>query len=272
VPRAKPTLLAVIPGNPGDAVFYGDFVRALEAHGHEVTVASHLLLPGAPDGLLSYAVHQTEAITRYLAGSGRSPADVELVLVGHSVGAYLAYLIVARRLLPVSRVFLLCPFLARPSLSGRLILKVATSPRALAAGLLCWRLLPAGLQRRLVRAVGAGAHGEWVRAALASGQPLAWGAMAQAEASEIASRADASYLFDEPLFQDPQRFVPVLCRRDRWAPARWPGVPCTHGLTHAFVVDPAQCQLVAGLIHERLSAFTGEPEERGAGRVGPRTC
>src|SRR6476646_8506235 len=96
---ARSTLLAVIPGNPGDAIFYGHFVEALRAHGHEVTVASHLLLAGAPDSLLPYAAHQAEAITRYLGDTGRSSADVDLVLVGHSVGAYLAYLIVARGLL-----------------------------------------------------------------------------------------------------------------------------------------------------------------------------
>jgi pimeloyl-ACP methyl ester carboxylesterase len=245
-------LLAVIPGNPGDAVFYRDFVRALEAHGHEVTVASHLLLAEPPDSLLPYALHQVEAITRYLGATGRSAADVELVLVGHSVGAYLAHLIVARQLLPVARVFLLCPFLSRPAFSGRLILKLATSPRLLRACLRCWRALPGGVRRRLIAAAGVGAHGDWVEAALASGQPLAWGTMASAEAREIATRPDTAYLLDEPLFHDPQRCVPVLCRRDRWAPRRWPGIQPVDGIGHAFVVDPAQCRMVASLINEFL--------------------
>jgi pimeloyl-ACP methyl ester carboxylesterase len=252
VPGTKQTVLAVIPGNPGDAVFYGDFARALEAHGHEVTVTSHLLLAEPPDSLLPYAHHQVEAITRYLGATGRSPAAVELVLVGHSVGAYLAHLIVARRLLPVARVLLLCPFLSRPALSGRLILKLVTSPRLLRACLRCWRVVPRWLRRRLIAAAGAGAHGAWVEEALASEQPLAWGAMATAESREIATRPDASYLVDEPLFQDPHRCVPVLCHRDRWAPRRWPGVQPVDGIGHAFVVDPAQCRVVASLIHERL--------------------
>jgi pimeloyl-ACP methyl ester carboxylesterase len=250
--RDRSTLLAVIPGNPGDAVFYGDFVEALRAHGHEVTVASHLLLDEAPDSLVPYATHQAGAITRYLAGTGRSSAEVDLVLVGHSVGAYLAYLIVARGLLPVSRVFLLCPFLSRPALSGRLLLQLVTSPGLLRACLQSWRWLPRWLQRRLVAAAGAGPHGDWVLDALAAGQPLGWGTMAAAEAREIASRPDAAYLLEEPLFQDPERSIPVLCRRDRWAPRRWPGVPPIAGISHAFVVDPAQCRRVAQVIHERL--------------------
>jgi hypothetical protein len=255
VPRAaKPTVLAVIPGNPGDAVFYADFVRALQAHGHEVTVASHLLLAAPPDNLMRYAAHQVEAINRHLAAGGRVASDVELVLVGHSVGAYLAYLIVARGMLPVARVFMLCPFLSRPALSGRLILELVTSPRVLAAALWCWRAVPAWLQRRLVAAAGAGAHGEWVRAALESGHPRCWGAMATAEAREIAIRADAHYLLEEPLFQDPRRFVPVLSRGDRWAPRQWRADSYLDGVTHAFVVDKAQCRVVARIIAEHLAA------------------
>lgn len=260
-PAPKPTLLAVIPGNPGDAVFYREFAAALAEHGHEVTVASHLLLEAPPESLMPYALHHVEAITSHLAGSGRSLADVEVVLIGHSVGAYLAHLIVTRRLLPVARVFLLCPFLARPSLSGRLILWAVTS-RWLAVGLRGWRLLPRWLRRWLVAAAGAGGHGEWVLAALESEQPRAWGAMAAAESREIAARADASYLFDEPMFQDPSRFAALLCRRDRWAPRRFadpraPAALALDGVAHAFVVHPVQCRAVARLIHQRLAPVSG---------------
>jgi pimeloyl-ACP methyl ester carboxylesterase len=254
---AKQRLLVVIPGNPGDAIFYADFARALEAHGHEVMVASQLLLTAAPSNLSSYAVHQVEAVTRYLAGTGRSVADVEIALLGHSVGAYLAYLVVAQRLLPVSRVFMLFPFLARPALSARLILKLVTSPRIFAAFLRCWRALPARLQDRLIAAAGAGIHGEWVRAALGSPQAFACAVMATAEAAEIASRADTSYLDGEPLFQDPERCLALVCAGDRWAPRAWRGGrgPATRRLdaiSHAFVIDPAQCRVVAQVIHDRL--------------------
>jgi pimeloyl-ACP methyl ester carboxylesterase len=256
-PLARQTVLAVIPGNPGDAVFYRDFARALEAHGHEVTVTSHLLLAAPPESLLPYAVHQVEGITSYLARTGRSLDAVEVVLVGHSVGAYLSYLIVARRLLPVSRVFLLCPFLARPSLSGRLILKVVTASRLFAGFLRLWRALPGRLQRGLIAAAGAGPHGTWVQEALASRQPQGWATMAAAEVREIASRADASYVREEPLFRDRERVVSVLAPRDRWAPDRWaealaPGSR-VDGVSHAFVVHPEQCRTVARLIHDRLS-------------------
>jgi pimeloyl-ACP methyl ester carboxylesterase len=248
---AKQTVLAVLPGNPGDAVFYAEFVQALIEQGHEVTVASHLALPAAPASMVPYAAHQAESITGYLAGSGRSVEDVDLVLVGHSVGAYLAHLIVSRRLLPVARVFMLCPFLARPAWSGRLLLRAVTSRRLLAAGLRCWRALPKWLQRRLIAVAGAGAHGEWVREALAAEQPRAWAAMASAEAREIASRRDATYLLEEPLFQD-GRFVALGCRGDRWATPGTPGLRLVEGLSHAFVIDPEQCRTVARLIHAQL--------------------
>jgi pimeloyl-ACP methyl ester carboxylesterase len=254
VPVKRP-LLAVLPGNPGDAVFYGDFVRALESHGHEVTVTSHLATHDAQHGLLPYARHQAEAISRYLIATGRSVDDVDLVLVGHSVGAYLGYLLAARRLLPVARLFLIFPFLARPALSGRLLLKLLSSPGLVAVSLRLWRALPRWLQRRLIAGAGAGAHGAWVEAAMATEQPRAWVAMARAEAAEIASRPDASYLTDEPLLRDPDRVTCVLCPRDRWAPLR-PAPLDTEvvpGVSHAFVVDPAQCQVVARLIARRLT-------------------
>ena len=253
--EARPTLLVIIPGNPGDAAFYADFARALETPGHEVLVTSHLGLRAPPASLTPYAAHHVDAITAHLAGSGRSVADVEVVLLGHSVGAYLAYLIVAQRLLPVARVFMLCPFLTRPARAGRLLLQLVTSPRLYAGLLALWRVLPARLQRWLVNLAGAGAHGARVQAALDSPQPLAWAAMAGAEAAEIASRDEVSYLFEEPLFRDPRRFVALLARRDRWAPRAWSdprACLALDGLDHAFVVDPAQCQAVASAIHQRL--------------------
>jgi alpha-beta hydrolase superfamily lysophospholipase len=251
-------LLAVIPGNPGDAVFYGEFVRELQALGHEVTVASHLCLTEPPASLLPYARHQAAAITRHLAATGRTAGDVELVLLGHSVGAYLAYLIVAQGLLPVARVFLLFPFLARPAFSARLILKAVTSRRLFAAFLRLWRVVPRRIARRLIALAGAGVHGSWVEAALASSQALACAAMATTEAAEIAARADAAYLFDEPAFRDPQRVELLLGRRDRWAPQAWSNGQAPAGrrleeIDHAFVVDPDQCRAVAEAIHRRLS-------------------
>ena len=45
-----------------------------------IELTSDLTLLAPPDGLLPYAVHQVSAITRHLAGTGRSAADVELVL------------------------------------------------------------------------------------------------------------------------------------------------------------------------------------------------
>jgi pimeloyl-ACP methyl ester carboxylesterase len=248
---AKQTLLAVLPGNPGNAVFYAEFVRQLAELGHEVTVASHLALLDPPASLVPYAAHQAGAITSYLAGTGRSIEDVDLILVGHSVGAYLAYLMVARRMLPVARVFMLFPFVARPAWSGRLLLKLVGSRPLVAAGLRCWRALPPWLQRRLIALAGAGAHGEWVREALAAEQPRAWAAMASGEAREIASRRNAVYLLEEPLFQD-GRVVVLGCRRDRWATPATPGLRLVEGVSHAFVIDREQCRAVARLIHEWL--------------------
>jgi pimeloyl-ACP methyl ester carboxylesterase len=248
----------IIPGNPGDAIFYADLARALETRGHEVLVTSHLSLTAPTADLMPYAEHQADEIRRHLAGNGRRPEDVEVVLLGHSLGAYLAYLLVARRLVPVARVFMMCPFVARPSFFARLILQVVSSPRLFGLALALVAAIPRWLRRRLVAHAGAGRHADWVLEVLASDQALASAAMATVEAHEIARRPDPSYLFEEPLFRDPARFFPIFCRRDRWAPRTWsdPRAPAAHyldrGFTHAFVVEPAQCEVVAALVHERL--------------------
>src|SRR5687768_10892156 len=122
---ARPRLLVVLPGNPGLAAFYEELVRDLERRGHEATVASHPCLPEPPSELMVYAHHHADSVRRHLAERGRTVDDVELILVGHSVGAYLAYLVVAHGLLPVARVMMLFPFLMRPALRGRLILRAA---------------------------------------------------------------------------------------------------------------------------------------------------
>ena len=80
--------------------------------------------------------------------------------------------------------------------------------------------------------------------------------LAVTERREIASRPDARYLFDHALFNDPEAFVTLLCRRDPWAPAALAQLPGARLLPapvgHAFVVDARQRGLVAEAIHQIL--------------------
>jgi pimeloyl-ACP methyl ester carboxylesterase len=250
--------LVVIPGNPGSAVFYADFVARLRALGHEAIVDSHPNL-SAPATLLPYAEHHARQVRERLG------ADREVVLVGHSVGAYLAHLMVAHSLLPVARLFMLCPFLRRPAPSGRLIL-AGVGAQAVAV----LRRLPRRVRRALV-AHGAGSHWQAALAGVESSEALGWAAMARVERREIATRRDAGYLFEHPFFRDPSRFVPMLCQADRWAPpalaTELRGMAYRLGPTvgHAFVLDPGQSQEVAQALHR----FLGGEELRIAPRLVP---
>jgi hypothetical protein len=251
------TPLVVIPGNPGSAVFYGDFVGRLKALGHEVLIDGHPNL-AAPGSLLPYAEHHARLVRERLA------PGTEVVLVGHSVGAYLAHLIVAHALLPVSRVFMLFPFLQRPAASGRLIL-AGLGARALAT----LRRLPPGLRRALV-ARSAGPHWQAALAGLESPEALGWAAMARIERQEIATRTSARYLFEHAFFRSAERFVPMLCAADRWAP---PALDRELGglayrfarpVSHAFVLEPAQCAVVVEALHR----FVGGEDLRKVARPG----
>jgi pimeloyl-ACP methyl ester carboxylesterase len=261
-------LLVILPGNPGVASLYGELVRALERQGHEVLVSSHPALPDGSD-LLCYARHHAEATLRHLHATGRAPSAVEIVLIGHSVGAYLTTLIVTRGLLPVSRVILLFPFLARPRLTGRLILGAVTARRLFIATILSLRLLPVRWRRGLVRAAGAGELTAPILELLSSAVPFAAAAMARAERAEIASRADAAYLFEHPLLADPSRTAVLLCGGDRWVSATVTAQlgslarPVDQRVRHALVVDGEQCRLLASALDPLL------PRQPGAGPLVP---
>jgi pimeloyl-ACP methyl ester carboxylesterase len=252
----RPRLLVIVPGNPGDACFYAGFLRELRQRGHEAMLTPHPCLPGPPADLLGCAQHQADAVRRHLADGGRDVADVDLVLVGHSLGAYLTYLIVRHALLPVARVILLFPFLTRPGWIGRLVLAALSLPWLVGLLLAALRGLPAALRRWLAHRFGGAELATEVLALVESPQVMGCVHLAVTERREIASRPDARYLFDHALFNDPEAFVTLLCRRDPWAPAalaRLPGarlLPAPVG--HAFVLDARQRGLVADAIHQIL--------------------
>jgi thioesterase domain-containing protein len=252
-------LVLLIPGNPGDAAYYTGFVALLRARGHEVLVSGHPPWTTPLPDLLPLARHHAEAAARHLGANGHAAGDVEVVVIGHSLGAYLAYLVVAHGLLPVARVFMLFPFLMRPTLSGRLILR-AVGWRWLFGGVLAlFRALPRGLQRWLLRVGGVGDLVPDILAALESPAAAAAAALARIEEVEIAVRTDVAYLLDHPLFTARERFAALFAPGDRWAPAvlaRQLSAFAYHfprSVSHAFVVDPGQRETVAEIVHRLLA-------------------
>ncbi len=258
-------LVVLLPGNPGEAIFYQLFAAALGARGHAVLVCGPPLLSPAlaAAGLLAHAEHHATTVRSHLAARGVPIESARIVLVGHSVGAYFAHLIVAHHLLCVRRLVMLFPFLARPRPSGRLLLAAAAWRRLERPLLWLLRALPG---RVLDRLLGAGELAAAARAALRDDRAPAWLALARSERREIAVRPDAGYLLEQPLFRDPARFAVLLAPRDRWVSARVEAqlAPFAHRcpppVTHAFVVDPEARRLVVDLLHGLLS--TPPPGER----------
>jgi pimeloyl-ACP methyl ester carboxylesterase len=269
--------VVVIPGNPGDAAFYQRFVDELRERGHEVLLSEHPALVDSPASLLPYARHQADETRRHLLSTGRAPEETPVVLVGHSVGAYLAYLIVAHGLVPVARVFMLFPFLMRPAWSGRVILAAASSRWLARVVLAAFRALPVRVRRWLVGRAGAGEQAAHVLGVLGDDHALGYSTMARVEQTEIAERTDASYLAAHPVFRGRATFVPMFCARDRWAPPALVRelAPFAHHLppqvSHGFVVHPGERTIVAEVLHDFLSGvdLRGEqPRARVADQPG----
>jgi pimeloyl-ACP methyl ester carboxylesterase len=255
-------LILLVPGNPGDAYFYEGFAGLLGLRGYEVVVFDHARLTRAPASMLPYAEHQVARLEAYLQQTGRQINDVELVLVGHSVGAYVAHLIEKHALLPVSRVVHLFPFLARPS------------PRAFAA-LAVWgmfgpqvlttfRHLPRSWQRRWLRAVGVHEHSEHLIAALHSDHARSYTTMGAAELSEIGRYSDAGYVWRESPLARQGRVSCVFADDDRWSPAReHPDIRSisyriTRCVSHTFVLDESCWPAVADAVEALVKPGTSQ--------------
>lgn len=263
-------VILLIPGNPGDAYYYRGFADVLRQRGHEVAVFDHARLLRAPKTMAPYAEHQAGCLLDYLHCSGRSPAEVEIVLLGHSIGGYLAHLIAKHGMLPIARAVLLFPFLAKPS-SGAL--------RALAA----WRYLggpfvrllrrlPARWHRALVRSLGLEAHANHLLATFAGEHALSYPAMGVSEYREVGLREDASYILRESTLAARGRLACLFASNDRWSPVN--AQPDLAGVSHqldgdvkhAFVLEPESWPRIADALGAQLN-----PPEAGS-RRGRCSC
>jgi pimeloyl-ACP methyl ester carboxylesterase len=245
-------LLLIVPGNPGDAYFYAGFADTLRARAHEVAVFDHARLRSPPASMLVYARHQAEQVRRYLRESGRTTGDVELIIVGHSVGAYVAHLIEKHALLPVSRVVYLFPFFARPSWRAFLSLTIwgRFGPGVLAT----FRSLPRAWQVAWLRRAGVHAHHDHIIAAVASEHASSYTSMGRAELLEIGPYRDAGHVWRDSSLARSGRVACLYIDHDAWSPAReHAGVRSmsyriTRPVSHNFVIDEGSWPVVASAV------------------------
>lgn len=145
---SRPKLLIfIIPGNPGFSPFYMPFARALYSLTNKrfpvwsITYAGFALVPKDKKILTSPADANAQEIKDIYGLRGQIehkiaflrahvPKDVKLILVGHSIGSYIALQILKNAPeLPVIHTFLLFPTIERMS----------ESPKGrIATPLLCW--------------------------------------------------------------------------------------------------------------------------------------
>jgi hypothetical protein len=266
-------LFLIIPGNPGDAYYYAGFAETLRTRGHEVAVFDHARQPRPPANMLVYARHQAEQLQRYLRETGRAASDVELILVGHSVGAYIAHLIEKEALLAVSRVVHLFPFYARPSWRAHLSLTVwgFFGPQVL----FTFRNLPRAWQAAWLRRAGVHAHHDHIITTVSSEHASSYTSMGRAELLEIASYRDPGHIWrDSPLARQ-GRVACLYIDHDAWSPARdhasvrSMSYRITRPVSHTFVLDESSWPVVASAVEalvnpggshgivERLEAVPG---------------
>lgn len=257
-------LIWLLPGNPGDAYYYQGFAALLRERGHEVAVFDHARLVRPPASMLVYAQHQTEQLEAYLRASGRTSADVELVAIGHSVGAYVAYLIEKHALLPLSRVVHLFPFVARPAWRAFASLTVwgLFGPQVLAF----FRCLPRPWQHAWLERAGVQAHREHVIRTLHSPHARSYTSMGSVERAEITRYLDATHVLQGSPLARQGKVAFLFADGDHWNPVReHPEVRAlsyrfTRKVPHTFVLDPSSWLTVA----EALEALMDPGAEQGS--------
>jgi pimeloyl-ACP methyl ester carboxylesterase len=185
--------------------------------------------------------------------------DVELTVVGHSIGAFVAYELARAGTVPVRRAVFLCPFIAAPTLRARIVLRIFAN-RAVVLGVRCLlRSLSRRLRQRLIAAAGARTMVAEAEELLCGDDIVRYSEMAAMERRELLPRRGAGFLAATPLFTSPEQFAVFLTPRDRWVARDVPGSlrGAIHwlkgGIDHAFVVDARQSAEVAAHVHAFIS-------------------
>ena len=270
----------IFPGNPGSPHFYVDFALALSRASSgrlPITIAGHACHSAASTGrsgspprfhdLASQVSHKV-AVARWLLGGGAeqpAPASApapprRLILLGHSVGAYMC--LEAMRALPegaVAHALLLFPTLAHigASPNGVALLPYFELGRwALAGAALALGALPAAAQRAAARAfLPAAASPATVAAAVTLVHPAVAvnalylaltemreiGALDGALARRVGGRCTAYFGAGDPWNRPGDH--------ERVQEALGPGARvhlCAEGHPHGFVLHPKSAEAVAG--------------------------
>lgn len=109
-------LIVIIPGNPGQPLFYADAATALSSfmrHARIVVLshAGHCALAGAR-GYFDLAAQRQHALAGVRAAVRDAPKGVSLTLIGHSIGGWIAIDLLRERELSAARALLWMPTLA----------------------------------------------------------------------------------------------------------------------------------------------------------------
>jgi dienelactone hydrolase len=299
---APRTIVVIFPGNPGAVDFYSTFASTLQklSASAAAAAAQSSSSPSSPEVAVvtvGHASHSSRTATRTrfdLAQQVSHKASVvahllslepgaRLVLVGHSVGAYMA-LEVARTLPPdaLRAAVLLFPTVMHigATVNGTKLLPLFRFGRGVAwVAAAVVALLPSFLQRRLVSAVGLpkGTDPMAVDATLSLLHPeVAYNAlwMALHEMREIVALDEAH----ARRLQDKLKFY--FAQEDGWVrpsdPATLrrvlPGaafVECTEGHKHAFVLRPESVRRVAEVTWGWVQEAMGGGEGRGGRGTSP---
>jgi pimeloyl-ACP methyl ester carboxylesterase len=296
---APRTIVVIFPGNPGAVDFYCTFASTLQKLSASASAAQSSSSPSPEVAVVTvgHASHSSRTATRTrfdLAQQVSHKASVvahllslepgaRLVLVGHSVGAYMA-LEVARSLPPdaLRAAVLLFPTVMHigATVNGTKLLPLFRFGRGVAwVAAAVVALLPSFLQRRLVSAVGLpkGTDPMAVDATLSLLHPeVAYNAlwMALHEMREIVALDEAH----ARRLQDKLKFY--FAHEDGWVrpsdPATLrrvlPGavfVECNEGHKHAFVLRPESVRRVAEVTWGWVQEAMGGGEGRGGRGTSP---
>ena len=264
----KKNLFIIIPGNPGMTYAYDDFIRSLKMSQKDDVFYCHQHLgQGRDDGFFPSLTiddliqDHTDFIERKIG----QYKDHNLILIGHSLGGLLGLEMFQKKLIPIHKMFLLCPFIELSTPNKWFVkgLKKKSFNKGLKGFVNIVNRAPSPIQKPIQKFFNLKNHGPQI--------------------FEDFSRENFKYNFFSLLRKYPQHYENlnliqwlrdfttqdekkklffVFAKNDPWSPRKlYNRLPQSiekkfdHRFDHNFCLDPSQCNLMASLINKNLFNF-----------------
>ena len=265
---SQKNLFILIPGNPGMSYAYDYFINSLKKR-HEGDLFychQHLGQATNDDFFPSLTIEDLINDHREFIESKMSlHGECNLILIGHSLGGLLSLEIFQKKLLPIHRVFLLCPFieLSFPNIWFVKSLKRKGFQNGLKRFVNIVGKAPGPLQKPIQNFFNLGDYGEQIFEDFnRENFKYNFFSLLQRYPLHYENLDLMDWLRTKAAPEDKEKLYFIFAKRDPWSPKtlykKLPdSIPKTFDprINHNFCLNSSQCKIMATLIHKRLFNF-----------------